>query len=248
MSGEVSFTEARGPQDMLIFAIGDIHGRLDLLQAMHQRIFAEIAERKPSDWRVIHLGDYMDRGPDSSGVLQWLVDAQARDPRMLAIAGNHDVGMLDFLRDPQRAGLFARYGGVDTARSYGIDLDTKSLAKFGAGHEALVRAIPPSHVSFLRDLSFRLEFGDFFFCHAGIRPTLPLEDQSNDDLVWIREDFLDWTKLHPKVVVHGHTPVASGEIHMNRVNVDTGAFKTNRLTALMIDGAQKRLIEVSPEK
>src|SRR3990170_8822393 len=118
----ISFLDARGPDDTFVYAIGDVHGRLDLLAEMHARIAAEIMRVRPADWRIIHLGDYVDRGPDSSGVIEFLVRQTARDGRILSLAGNHDVGFLDFLRKPDPVGLFATNGGVETARSYGVEL------------------------------------------------------------------------------------------------------------------------------
>ncbi|HEV7253758.1 MAG TPA: metallophosphoesterase family protein [Mesorhizobium sp.] len=227
---------------MRLYAIGDVHGRLDLLRQMHERINDDLARRPPADWRVIHLGDYIDRGPESKGVLDRLIAARDRDPRHVALMGNHDAGFIEFLRDPDAAGLFARFGGEDTARSYGVALDFGSSERFRAGHAALLRAVPADHIAFLLGLELSVSFGDFFFCHAGIRPGVALEKQTPDDLVWIREDFLRWTGLHPKVVVHGHTPSARPELRPNRVNVDTGAFKTGLLTALVLEGDEKSLL------
>jgi serine/threonine protein phosphatase 1 len=240
----IHFLDAQGPEGIRLYAIGDVHGRLDLLAAMHEGIAAEIEDEQPPDWRIIHLGDYTDRGPESRGVIDFLIAARERDRRNMMLAGNHDVGFLDFLEAPLTDGLFAHNGGKQTALSYGVLLDFFSLAALRPGHAALVEAVPAAHVAFLRSLQFSAEFGDFFFCHAGIRPGVPLERQVPEDLVWIRDEFLDYTGLHPKVIVHGHTPAAEPEVLANRVNVDTGAFHSGRLTALAIDGAQKRLLEV----
>ena len=172
------------------------------------------AQAQPADWRVVHLGDYVDRGPDSKGVLDFLIEVRKRDPRHLMLAGNHDIGFLDFLDAPDADGLFMRYGGIQTAQSYGVALNEGGGAWFGRseaalrqGHAALVEAVPKSHVEFLQSLPFSLTFGDFFFCHAGIRPGIALESQSAQDLIWIRDVFHNHSGLHPKIVVHGHTPV-----------------------------------------
>ena len=231
----ISFPEARGPDNTLVYAIGDVHGRLDLLAEMHAKIAAEIMRLRPADWRIVHLGDYVDRGPDSSGVLEFLVRQTAADGRVVSLAGNHDIG------------LFALYGGVQTAASYGIALDRADLRGFPAGCRALAAAVPASHTDFLRGLKFSVTLGDFFFCHAGIRPGVTLEAQDPQDLIWIRGDFHRHQELHPKVVVHGHTPVAEPEICANRVNVDTGAFASGRLTALVVDRQEKRLLTVKAE-
>jgi serine/threonine protein phosphatase 1 len=248
----VHFLDAKAPPGMRLYAIGDVHGRLDLLERMHEAIAAEIARDRPDDWRVVHLGDYVDRGPASKGVLDLVADLTARDPRMIALAGNHDIGMLDFLASPATDGLFIRFGGIETARSYGVHLAPSAgrvvamgEAALREGHAALREAVPESHLDLLGALPRCAEFGDFFFCHAGIRPGIPLARQSPEDLIWIRRDFLDWPSPHPRVIVHGHTPCAQAEIMPNRVNVDTLAYETGRLTALVVDGADKRILEVA---
>jgi len=234
---------------MRLYAIGDVHGRHDLLAAMHRRIESELEDRPSSDWRVIHLGDYVDRGPDSRSVIEFLIEARKRDPRHLMLAGNHDIGMLDFLAEPDPDGLFMRYGGVQTAQSYGVDL-AADAGWFGKaetvrrGHVALVEAVPQAHVDFLRSLTFSVGFGDFFFCHAGIRPGVPLQDQSPQDLIWIRDAFHNHPGLYEKVIVHGHTPVPEAEVMANRVNVDTLAWQSGKLSALVVDGADKRILTV----
>ncbi|MGE0652256.1 MAG: metallophosphoesterase [Alphaproteobacteria bacterium] len=244
MPGGVHYLDAKGPEGIRLYAIGDVHGRLDLLGEMHARIAEEIDRDRPADWRIIHLGDYVDRGPDSRGVIDLLIAAQATDPRVLALCGNHDSGFADFLVKPDPSGLFARYGGVQTAASYGVALDPGNAEGFRAQARALEEAVPRGHRRFLRALPYSVTFGDFFFCHAGIRPGVALEEQDPADLIWIREAFLSHPELHPKVVVHGHTPKGEAEIMPNRVNVDTAAFQSDRLTALVVDGASKRLMEV----
>lgn len=244
MKEGVHFLDACAPEGMRLYAVGDIHGRRDLLLAMHRRIMEEILRDQPADWRIIYLGDYEDRGPDSRGVIDFLSKICAEDERAIALAGNHDVGFLDFLKFPDIDGVFANNGGEETARSYGVRLDLSSRRAAAAGHAALVAAVPAGHVDFLAGLPLSVTFGDFFFCHAGIRPGVALEKQDPEDLVWIRSVFHNHAGLHPKVIVHGHTPVEEAEIMPNRVNLDTGAWFSGRLTALAVDGKDKRLIEV----
>jgi serine/threonine protein phosphatase 1 len=241
----VHFLDARAPDGMRLYAIGDVHGRLDLLRAMHAEIRAELMRDRPDDWRIVHLGDYVDRGPDSAGVIAFLMERIAEDGRVVALAGNHDMALLDFLREGDRTQMFRRFGGNDTARSYGTHVDFATASSAEAGRMALAAAIPPSHLDFLRGLPRSAEFGDFFFCHAGIRPGVPLDRQDPQDLIWIRDAFLNFPGLHPKVVVHGHTPQDQAEIMPNRVNLDTLAYASGRLTALAVDGSKKRLMEVS---
>jgi serine/threonine protein phosphatase 1 len=241
----IHFLDARGPDGLRIYAIGDVHGRLDLLTKMYEAIAEHLESSPVADWRIVHLGDYVDRGPDSRGVLDFLIAAQQRDQRILALAGNHDLAFLEFLTEPDPNGLFANYGGRQTGMSYGVAINFTDPAAFVAHYQALCRAVPPLHRTFLEGLTFSLAFGDFFFCHAGIRPGVPLESQDPQDLVWIREAFLNYPELHPKVVVHGHTPTAEPEVRPNRVNVDTGAFMSGILTALIVEGADKQIMQVA---
>ncbi len=239
MTDGVHFLDACGPDGIRLYAIGDVHGCLPQLEGLFSRIDAEIARDGVEDWRIILLGDYCDRGPDVCGVLDLILRRQAADERVLALAGNHDDGFLQFLAEPGPDTLFFRYGGVETAHSYGVALDSGDPR---ARRDELLAALPPGHLDFLRNLPLSAEFGDFFFCHAGIRPQVPLDAQVREDLTWIRGTFLNWPELHPKVIVHGHTPVDAAEIMANRVDVDTGCYASGVLTALVVDGATKRLI------
>lgn len=241
----VRYLDAKGPAGMRIFAVGDIHGRLDLLEAMVDRIAADIAANPPDDWRIIFLGDYCDRGPASKGVLEFLAAQCEAEPRHIALRGNHDQGLVDFICGGDNASLFVNHGGAESAASYGIFAVFDGMAGQADTREALAAAVPPRHLSFLLQLPYSASFGDFFFCHAGIRPGVALKDQRPDDLIWIREPFLNSPELHPKVIVHGHTPVAEPEIMPNRVCVDTGAYRSGVLTALVIEGRRKRMLSVS---
>lgn len=239
----IHFLDAKGPEGIAVYAIGDVHGRLDLLTRMHEAIAADRARRAARDFRIVHLGDYVDRGADSKGVIDFLIDA-GQDDRIMSLAGNHDLGMLDFLADGSPQSLFAQYGGVQTARSYGVDLDAADDRAFSAARQQFREAVPENHRSFLRSLGYTASLGDFFFCHAGIRPGVELEAQIREDLIWIRGEFHRHAGLYPKVIVHGHTPVAEPEVMPNRVNVDTGAYSSGVLSALVIDGAHKQTLSV----
>lgn len=235
----VTLDNAAGPRGMAIYAIGDVHGRMDLLARMLDRIDDEIARNAPSDWRIVLLGDLVDRGPWSRQVIDCLL-ARAADPRHVFLAGNHDSGFLAFLERMEARGTFLAFGGVATAASYGVALD----APLADAHAALVAAVPDTHRRFLRELKPSLHLGDYFFCHAGIRPGIRLEAQSVDDLQWIRSPFLEYRYPHPAIVVHGHTPCAAPEFCSNRINVDTGAFRSGLLTALVIEEESRRLLQV----
>ncbi len=238
----VHFRDAAAPDGMRIYAIGDVHGRIDLLMRLHERIEAELVRDQPADWRIIHLGDYVDRGPDSRSVIEFLLDRQEEDARHIALKGNHDQRFVMFLRDIAEWPNFENFGGRTTARSYGVDFGAGGPLEIAVGHERLRQLVPTAHVGFLDMLPLSITIGDFFFCHAGIRPGILLEEQTEDDLLWIRRDFHAHQSLHPKLIVHGHTPVREPDILPNRVNLDTLAWETGRLTALAIDGKEKRLL------
>jgi len=242
MEEGVHHLDARAPEGIRLYAVGDVHGCYDLLVAMHRAIMAEILRDRPEDWRIIYLGDYTDRGPDSRSVVEFLSKVVAQEPRVVALAGNHDVGLLEFLATPDPYGMFALNGGAETLRSYGVvpDFSRRGVVRT---HQEFAEAMPEAHLAFLRSLRFSVTFGDFFFCHAGIRPEIPLEQQSPDDLVWIRREFHAYPQLHPKVIVHGHTPVSKAEVLPNRINLDTGACFGGPLTALAVEGREKRLLK-----
>ncbi|HMQ58773.1 MAG TPA: metallophosphoesterase [Rhizobiaceae bacterium] len=239
----IHWLDARAPEGVRLYAIGDVHGRLDLLTQMHARIDEECARDGVANRLVVHLGDYVDRGPDSRGVIDCLIEACRRED-MIALAGNHDIGLLEFLANPDPHGLFAQYGGVQTAASYGVDLDPGTEDAVCRSCEHLRRAVPRSHQEFIFSLPTSHVAGDFFFCHAGVMPGVPLDRQSTRDLIWIRDRFHNHPGLYDKVIVHGHTPVREPEVMPNRVNVDTHAFRSGVLTALVVDGAEKRFLQV----
>lgn len=248
----IDFTSARPPSGLRLYAVGDIHGRLDLLEGFHRHVAAELQADAPTDWRIVYLGDHVDRGPDSGGVLEFLAQAKTRDARHVVLAGNHDLGLLDFLSEPDPCGIFITHGGIETAASYGVhaahfgalEEDGEALHAF---HAMLKTAIPNAHVEFLHGLETSFACGDFFCCHAGIRPGVALEHQSVDDLVWIRGEFHCHEGLYSKVILHGHTPAAEVSARRNRVNLDTGAYRTGRLSALRIENGGKTILTVTKQ-
>lgn len=224
------------PEGVRIYAIGDIHGRADLLGALLSRIDAHLARHPIAHCVEVFLGDYVDRGPASRQVLDRLVD-RGRTGRTIFLKGNHEILMSSFVTNPHILDDWQRLGGLETLLSYGIkpsfNADRTIQAKLSA---ALGKALPESHRRFLGGLRPSFTCGDFFFVHAGIRPGIPLLEQSEEDLLWIRQEFLVSEDDFGKVVVHGHTPVLQPDFRPNRINIDTGAYATGQLTCLMLEG------------
>ncbi|MEI6557289.1 MAG: metallophosphoesterase family protein [Rhodospirillaceae bacterium] len=236
------------PPGLRVYAIGDIHGRFDLLTDLLARIDAD-ARTLPAGGRahLVFLGDYVDRGNHSRAVLDHLIAWP--HPRFEAtfLRGNHEATMLQFLDDLSAGPGWLTYGGVNTLLSYGVrpPVDVPARLRLAAVQYHLREAIPTAHVAFLRSLSFYIEIGSYLFVHAGIRPGVPLDQQRYEDLVWIREDFLSSTTDHGRVVVHGHTISMEAESLPNRIGVDTGAYATGRLTAAILEGDQRRFIDTA---
>jgi serine/threonine protein phosphatase 1 len=229
-------TKPRLPDGVRVYAIGDVHGRADLLQSLLTVIDADLARSAPR--RAIHvfLGDYIDRGPDSRRVLDLLI-ARSRSHETVCLKGNHEVFLLEVLQDPTRLQEWRHYGGLLTLVSYGITPTMSPTAEEQVELiEGLKRAIPPEHLAFVQQLPSSFTCGDFFFVHAGVKPGIPLERQRDEDMLWIREEFLACEEHFGKYVVHGHTPVSAPDIRSNRINIDTGAYATGNLTLLTIQG------------
>ncbi len=219
-----------------IYAIGDIHGRLDLLEDLLARIHRDTAARPPLPTRCIVLGDFIDRGPQSCEVMARLVGLDG--PGCLVLKGNHEAALLDTLRgDHDAAELWARFGGVATLASFGVpaaDIDPDDSSQLIA---LARRAIPAPLAEWLARRPLSLRAGGYFFAHAGVRPGTALTRQVEADLLWIREDFTDSDAAHGAVVVHGHSIREAGvEIRANRIGLDTGAYRTGRLSAVGLEG------------
>ncbi len=228
---------------MTYYAIGDIHGQIDMLRAAHGRIAADRAANGDLSAPVIHLGDLTDRGPDSRAVIQHLIDGIARGEPWVVIKGNHDRMFAGYLDDRTHhdpslnrdlTWRNPRLGGLMTLASYGVDADERRDA--ARVHAEALAAVPQSHRDFLAALPLTLTTDDLLFVHAGIRPGIPLSRQEENDLLWIRQDFLPDTTDHGRLVVHGHT-VTRRPLHAgNRVNLDTGAGFGDPLTAAVFEG------------
>ena len=234
------------PDGRAVYAIGDVHGRLDLLDDLLRRV-QEDARRHGSDTvrELIMLGDYIDRGPASRGVVDRLLQNPLRDFSTVHLMGNHEDALLSFL-DGLSDGLdWLAYGGLETLMSYEVPLRSlpSTLAATVELRRALARALPKTHVDFFRGCTFHHTVGDYVFVHAGVRPGVALDKQTPNDLMWIRDDFLRSRVPLPRyVVVHGHTIVDLPQDRTNRINVDTGAFVSGRLTCLVLRGVERRFI------
>jgi serine/threonine protein phosphatase 1 len=222
-----------------IYAIGDVHGRADLLANLFARIDADLQMQPIQHSVQVLLGDYIDRGPDSRQVLD-IVIGRRKTHSVIPLKGNHEQCALNVLSDPSSFLQWKSVGGLSTVLSYGIAAswtdDFQSVAL------AFANNLPDSHRRFLQGLPLSFTCGDFFFVHAGARPGIRLEEQSEHDLLWIRDDFLLHEEDFGKVIVHGHTPNLEPEIRRNRINIDTGAYATGRLTCLVLEDDEMRLL------
>jgi serine/threonine protein phosphatase 1 len=224
-----------------IYAIGDIHGQLNELH----RVLALIEQDGGRDAQIVFLGDYTDRGPDSRGVIDLLIEGKNTGRNWTFIKGNHDQMFELFMQSPPQHDpyiitelywLHPRLGGDTTLASYGVT--STGRTRLMDTHAEALAAVPQSHVDFLKSLTLSYEHDELFFCHAGVRPEVPLDRQNMNDLIWIRKEFHDYTASHPKVIVHGHTPVDEATHYGNRINLDTGAGYNKPLTAAVFEGGK----------
>jgi serine/threonine protein phosphatase 1 len=232
----------RVPKGTRIYAVGDVHGRADLLNALFSRVDAHLQAHPVAQPVQVFLGDYIDRGPHSREVLDLLI-ARRRRHLVLCLKGNHETFAAQFLSDPSVLSDWKHVGGINTLLSYGVAPSTsEDLRGQRAAATAFGQALPGSHRRFLDGLALSFICGDFFFAHAGVRPGIPLRQQRQQDLLWIREEFLLHEEDFGKIVVHGHTPAREPDVRPNRINIDTGAYATGRLTCLVLEGEQMAFI------
>ena len=237
---------AQVPEGTRVYAIGAIHGRADLLDQLHDKILEDARHAGVQRHVVVYLGDYVDRGLDSKGVIDRLLDDPLPGFEKVFLKGNHEDAFLKFFLEPEFGRDWKYYGGLETLMSYGVKaLPLKDEPEaFVAARDELARNFPANHLDFLGSLRLWHEEGDFYFAHAGVRPGLPLEEQTGQDLMWIRDDFLSSDVDFGKVVVHGHTPEEQPVQRANRIGIDTGAYITGVLTCAVLEEAECRFIQI----
>jgi serine/threonine protein phosphatase 1 len=232
------------PQGELLYAVGDIHGRADLVRDLLAKIADDAHRSDASKKTLVFLGDYVDRGPDSCGAVETLIAELPQGFDAHFLKGNHEALLLAFLDDPQTLDLWLMNGGAATMESYGVA--TGRLDGLGAGpaawRDAFAAALPEPHRRFFETLKLSVSAGDYLFVHAGIKPGVPLAAQVEADLVWIRRPFLDCAEPFGPIVVHGHTPGTEPVTRANRIGIDTGAYFSHRLTALRLEGGAQSFL------
>ncbi len=243
---KTSIRENRVPQHCRVYAVGDIHGRLDLLEVMLEHIRHDASLAPADQQEIVFLGDYVDRGLHSRGVLARLRQGVAPEFTPVFLRGNHEDVMLRFYDGDFSVALdWFYFGGRETLASYGLPPPPPNVAKEKIPdiHQAFVANIPAEDVAFLRATRLHHVCGDYTFVHAGLRPGLGLEQQLREDLLFIRSDFLRSDDDFGTMVVHGHTIVEAPEVKHNRIGIDTGAYATGRLTCLVLEGSEYRFMQ-----
>ena len=237
--------EAGTPEGMRLYAVGDTHGHLSLAHELFSKIEADLAAVPAERHRIIMLGDYCDRGPDTRGLIDFLIEQQDCH-EMVFLLGNHDQRLLEFPALADEMGeAFLHFGGRETLASYGVDAD--AAASLRAAGKAFGKAVPAGHRRFFEDALLSYQEGDYFFCHAGVKPGVALDAQKPADLLWIRHEFLQHQGDFGKVIVHGHTPWNRVDIQPNRINVDTGAYDTGILSCVVLEGRNIRVLQTGSQ-
>jgi serine/threonine protein phosphatase 1 len=225
--------------------VGDIHGRLDLLDKLLALINADLIQRPAAKAIYVFLGDYIDRGPSSRQTIDRLI-GQGSAHESVFLRGNHESIALKCLTDRALFDKWLRLGGLETLMSYGLPAEILANGRRVVElQSAFHSALPQSHFRFFCDLQDSFTCGDFYFAHAGVKPNVELSRQKQSDLLWIRDEFLSSTRDFGKIVVHGHTPATEIQIMPNRINIDTGAFATGRLTCLVLEAEELSIIDTS---
>lgn len=231
------------PPGQRVYAIGDIHGRLDLLDALLALIEADDAKRPQADVQLIFVGDLIDRGPESAGVVDRVMAIKAHLPATRILMGNHEEVFLKALAGDERAlKFFCKIGGRETILSYGVTLQQYQEMDYAHLLAELQQRVPPAHRSFVESFEDMVVIGDYAFVHAGLRPGIALDSQKASDLRWIRQPFLDHAPAFERIIVHGHSITEDVEFRSNRIGIDTGAFASGKLTALALEESNSWII------
>lgn len=234
------------PAGQRVYVVGDIHGRLDLFDELIRAIERDDSEADPADTTVVLLGDLVDRGPASAGVVARAREWQTQR-RVRILAGNHEEMFLDSFDDTNLLRHFLKHGGRETLFSYGVTPERYNDSTLEELQALMCQAVPAGDRDFLRGLEECFVIGDYLFVHAGILPEVPLEEQSRHDMLWIRERFLRYPDRHSHVVVHGHTIQDDVDERDNRIGIDTGAYRSGKLTALALESTTRRYIQAVDE-
>lgn len=238
--------EGRVPVGQRIYAIGDVHGRLDLLEALLEAIQADDARRGPAQSRIIFLGDLIDRGPHSAQVVARAMQVAAGPGHCQFLLGNHEEVFLAAMSGDLKAlAFFIRIGGRETILSYGISEEEYRSCDFPELHALLTERVPASHIEFLQGFEDLIIIGDFAFVHAGVKPGQALAAQRTSDLRWIRREFLDHNDGFEKIIVHGHTITENVEVRSHRIGIDTGAYSSGKLTAMGFEAGDRWVLDTA---
>ncbi len=234
-----------------IYAIGDIHGREDLLALLLNWIEGDVQSAGSKHTVLVFLGDYVDRGPHTPDVLERLIAGFTFMQETVFLRGNHEETLLNFLNSEAIGWSWFKYGGLETLQSYGVAVSA-DLEEATACSEKLSKELslifPPEHKNFLQHLEIQWSDSDYMFVHAGVRPGVALVDQSDYDMMWIRDDFLNSSEDFGKIIVHGHTIEPDPVIKVNRIGIDTGAFESDRLSCLVLEDNKRRIVYTNQGK
>jgi len=236
--------EPRVPEGNRLYVIGDIHGRIDLLQQIHNKIQQDAANY-PGSKHLIYLGDYIDRGDHSKDVIDLLLEQPLPGFEAIYLRGNHEQPMLDFLQAAEVGHSWFNYGGLATLVSYNVKYNKIPTRKndFEDIQINLKERVPHAHINFLEKTEFSHTTGNYYFVHAGIKPKVALKYQLPEDQLWVREDFVSYNKPHEKIIVHGHTITDEPDLQTNRIGIDTGAYITGKLTCLVLENTTQRILQ-----
>lgn len=247
-SGQRTTGSSKAPEGRRLYAFGDVHGRADLLAILLDGIRQDLnsPDRSWDTCDIIGLGDYLDRGPQSKQALDLLINpALPPGCQLIPLRGNHEDAFLRVIDSPAALPMWLDFGGTATLVSYGVPLipGTPTPERCRQMHTALLEKLPADHLTFLRAMPVSLRRGDYFFVHAGIRPGRPLEEQTPEDMLWIREEFLSSRRSHGALIVHGHNITPQPDLQTNRIGLDTGAYGTGTLTCLVAEADSRWLLQ-----